>query len=80
MTTNLDEVMSGSDYEVYFDAQITGERAVAVKESNRRRQACLLRKARGCRYEDCPGVIRSCNESKKLRTELCRISFGFPAS
>jgi len=33
MTTNLDEVMSGSDYEVYFDAQITGERAVAVKKA-----------------------------------------------
>ncbi|HEX8061173.1 MAG TPA: Gfo/Idh/MocA family oxidoreductase [Cyclobacteriaceae bacterium] len=33
MTTNLDEVMSSPDYEVYFDAQVTGQRAVAVKKA-----------------------------------------------
>ena len=33
MTTNLDEVMSSADYEVYFDAQVTGQRAVAVKKA-----------------------------------------------
>jgi len=33
MSTNLDEVMSSSEYELYFDAQITGQRAVAVKKA-----------------------------------------------
>lgn len=33
MTTNLDEVMSSRDYEVYFDAQITGQRSIAVKKA-----------------------------------------------
>ncbi|MEI9918368.1 MAG: Gfo/Idh/MocA family oxidoreductase [Bacteroidota bacterium] len=33
MTTNLDEVMSSADYEVYFDAQVTGQRAIAVKKA-----------------------------------------------
>jgi predicted dehydrogenase len=33
MTTNLDEVMSNSEYPVYFDAQITGQRAIAVKKA-----------------------------------------------
>ena len=33
MTTNLDEVMSSRDYEIYFDAQVTGQRAIAVKKA-----------------------------------------------
>jgi predicted dehydrogenase len=33
MTTNLDEVMSNPEYPVYFDAQITGQRAIAVKKA-----------------------------------------------
>jgi predicted dehydrogenase len=33
MTTNLDEVMSSADYQVYFDAQVTGQRAVSVKKA-----------------------------------------------
>jgi predicted dehydrogenase len=33
MTTNLDEVMSDNEYEVYFDAQVTGQRAIAVKKA-----------------------------------------------
>jgi predicted dehydrogenase len=33
MTTNLDEVMANRDYEVYFDAQVTGQRAIAVKKA-----------------------------------------------
>ncbi len=33
MTTNLDEVMSSPEYLVYFDAQITGQRAIAVKKA-----------------------------------------------
>jgi predicted dehydrogenase len=33
MTTNLDEVMSSAEYEVYFDAQVTGQRAIAVKKA-----------------------------------------------
>ncbi|HZY80557.1 MAG TPA: Gfo/Idh/MocA family oxidoreductase [Cyclobacteriaceae bacterium] len=33
MTTNLDEVMSNKDYEVYFDAQVTGQRAIAVRKA-----------------------------------------------
>lgn len=33
MTTNLDEVMSNPDYSVYFDAQITGQRAIGVKKA-----------------------------------------------
>lgn len=33
MTTNLDEVMSNPDYSVYFDAQITGQRAISVKKA-----------------------------------------------
>jgi predicted dehydrogenase len=33
MTTNLDEVMSNKDYEVYFDAQVTGQRAIGVKKA-----------------------------------------------
>ena len=33
MTTNLEEVMSNPEYQVYFDAQITGQRAIAVKKA-----------------------------------------------
>src|SRR3954469_2856217 len=33
MTTNLDEVMSSNEYEVYFDAQVTGQRSLAVKKA-----------------------------------------------
>lgn len=33
MTTNLDEAMSNADYSVYFDAQVTGQRAIAVKKA-----------------------------------------------
>jgi predicted dehydrogenase len=33
MTTNLDEVLSSSEYSLYFDAQITGQRAIAVKKA-----------------------------------------------
>lgn len=33
MSTNLDEVLSDKDYEVYFDAQVTGQRAIAVKKA-----------------------------------------------
>jgi predicted dehydrogenase len=33
MTTHLDEVMSDSEYEIYFDAQVTGQRAIAVKKA-----------------------------------------------
>ncbi|HMJ67334.1 MAG TPA: Gfo/Idh/MocA family oxidoreductase [Cyclobacteriaceae bacterium] len=33
MTTNLDEALSSSEYSVYFDAQITGQRAIAVKKA-----------------------------------------------
>ena len=33
MTTHLDEVMSSPDYQVYFDAQVTGQRAIAVKKA-----------------------------------------------
>ena len=33
MTTNLDEVLANPEYSVYFDAQITGQRAVGVKKA-----------------------------------------------
>src|SRR3979490_2560523 len=33
MPTNLDEVLSNPEYPVYFDAQITGQRAPAVKKA-----------------------------------------------
>lgn len=33
ITTNLDEVMSNPEYQVYFDAQITGQRAISVKKA-----------------------------------------------
>ncbi len=33
MSTNLDEVMSSPEYQVYFDAQVTGQRATAVKKA-----------------------------------------------
>lgn len=33
ITTNLDEVMSNPEYQVYFDAQITGQRSISVKKA-----------------------------------------------
>lgn len=33
MSTNLDEVMSNPEYSVYFDAQVTGQRAIAVRKA-----------------------------------------------
>ncbi len=33
MSTNLDEVLADPQYEVYFDAQVTGQRAVGVKKA-----------------------------------------------
>lgn len=33
MSTNLDEVLSDPQYEVYFDAQVTGQRAVGVRKA-----------------------------------------------
>ena len=33
ITTDLDEVMNNPDYQIYFDAQVTGRRADAVKQA-----------------------------------------------